>query len=125
MDWYQWQVTSSSCITDAPAIIYYAPTIFKQIGLSGGTIGLLATGVVGIVNFVLTIPAVLFVDMVGRKPLLIWGEANMTISHAVVAALIAVYSNPKDDTFSNKKAGNAAIFMSECLILRGVVFFFL
>lgn len=46
------------------AIIYYAPTIFDQIGLSGGTIPLLATGVVGIVNFVFTIPAVLFVDNV-------------------------------------------------------------
>jgi hypothetical protein len=32
--------------------------------LTGGTIGLLATGVVGIVNFVMTIPAVLFVDNV-------------------------------------------------------------
>jgi hypothetical protein len=46
------------------AIIYYAPTIFAQVGLSGGTVPLLATGVVGIVNFVFTIPAVLFVDNV-------------------------------------------------------------
>lgn len=28
------------------AIIYYAPTIFQQIGLTGGTIPLLATGYV-------------------------------------------------------------------------------
>lgn len=46
------------------AIIYYAPTIFGQIGLTGGSVGLLATGIVGVVNFVLTIPAVLFVDNV-------------------------------------------------------------
>ncbi|GLA86113.1 hypothetical protein AtubIFM56815_010364 [Aspergillus tubingensis] len=38
------------------AIIYYAPTIFAQVGLSGGSIGLLATGVVGILMFVFTIP---------------------------------------------------------------------
>ena len=29
-----------------------------------------------IVNFVMTLPAVLFVDNFGRKPLLAWGEAN-------------------------------------------------
>ncbi|OCF45135.1 galactose transporter [Kwoniella heveanensis CBS 569] len=93
--------------TGINAIIYYAPTIFESIGLHGGTIGLLATGVVGIVNFVFTIPAVLFVDNFGRKPILAWGEANMAISHAVVAAIIA--TNGPD--FENKKAGNAAVFM--------------
>ncbi|ODO09036.1 hypothetical protein I350_02634 [Cryptococcus amylolentus CBS 6273] len=94
--------------TGINAIIYYAPTIFEQIGLTGGTIGLLATGVVGIVNFVFTIPAVLFVDNFGRKPLLAWGEAQMAISHAVVAAIIAVYG----DSFpTHKAAGNAAVFM--------------
>ncbi|WWD16346.1 hypothetical protein CI109_100772 [Kwoniella shandongensis] len=93
--------------TGINAIIYYAPTIFESIGLSGGTIGLLATGVVGIVNFVFTIPAVLFVDNFGRKPLLAWGEANMAISHATVAAIIAVYG----PGFENKAAGNAAVFM--------------
>lgn len=64
------------------AIIYYAPTVFAQVGLSGGTIGLLATGVVGVVNFVMTIPAVLFIDNIGRKPMLCWGLANMGLSHA-------------------------------------------
>ncbi|WVN87131.1 uncharacterized protein L203_102307 [Cryptococcus depauperatus CBS 7841] len=94
--------------TGINAIIYYAPTIFAQIGLTGGTIGLLATGVVGIVNFVFTIPAVLFVDNFGRRPLLAWGEANMAISHATVAAIIAVYG----DRFStHKSAGNGAVFM--------------
>ncbi|WVQ78643.1 hypothetical protein IAT38_000730 [Cryptococcus sp. DSM 104549] len=94
--------------TGINAIIYYAPTIFEQIGLTGGTIGLLATGVVGIVNFVFTIPAVLFVDNFGRKPILAWGEANMAISHAVVAAIIAVYG----DSFpTHKTAGNGAVFM--------------
>jgi len=94
--------------TGINAIIYYAPTIFNQIGLTGGTIGLLATGVVGVVNFVMTIPAVLFVDNFGRRPLLAWGEANMAVSHAVVAAIIAVYGN---DFPNHKAAGNGAVFM--------------
>lgn len=94
--------------TGINAIIYYAPTIFAQIGLTGGTIGLLATGVVGIVNFVMTIPAVLFVDNFGRKPMLALGEANMAISHAGVAAIIAVYGN---DFPNHKSAGNGAVFL--------------
>jgi hypothetical protein len=104
------------------AIIYYAPTIFEGIGLTGGTIPLLATGVVGIVNFVMTVPAVLFVDNVGpalyhlrdrliapqfgRRPLLAWGEANMAISHATIAAIIAVYGG---DFPNHKAAGNVSL----------------
>lgn len=87
---------------------YSAPTIFQQLGMTGATSSLLATGLVGIVNFVFTIPAVLFVDSVGRKPLLIWGEANMAISHAVIAAIIAVYG---DKFNTHKAAGNGAVFM--------------
>lgn len=69
------------------AIIYYAPIVFGQIGLEGGTIGLLATGVVGIVNFLFTIPAVLFVDNVSLGPgrrlsesilmYSVWSKANV------------------------------------------------
>jgi hypothetical protein len=35
--------------TGVNAILYYAPSIFASLGLTGNTIGLLATGVVGIV----------------------------------------------------------------------------
>lgn len=40
--------------TGINAILYYAPTIFKGLGLSGNSISLLATGVVGIVMFLAT-----------------------------------------------------------------------
>lgn len=102
--------------TGINAIIYYAPRIFEQIGLQGGTIPLLATGIVGVVNFVMTIPAVLFVDNFGRKPMLMIGEFNMAISHATIAAIVAVYGGTRlaDGTytaFKNKAAGNGAVFM--------------
>lgn len=95
-------------ILTASAIIYYAPRIFEQIGLTGNTISLLATGIVGVVNFVMTIPAVLFVDNFGRKPMLAIGEANMAVSHATIAAIIAVYGGRFDQ---HKSAGNGAVFM--------------
>ena len=64
----------------------------------------------------MTIPAVLFVDNFGRKPMLMIGEANMAISHATIAAIIAVYGGTRlpDGTytaFKSKAAGNGAVFM--------------
>jgi len=57
--------------------LYYAPTIFKQLGLTSNTTSLLATGVVGIVMFLFTIPAVLWIDRTGRKPILTIGAIGM------------------------------------------------
>ena len=61
-------------------ILYYAPFIFASLGLDGKTTSLLASGVVGIVMFVATIPAVLWVDHWGRKPTLIAGAIGMGVS---------------------------------------------
>lgn len=92
--------------TGINAIIYYAPTIFTGLGLSGTTTSLLATGVVGVVNVVFTVPAILFLDVFGRKTLLQAGAIGMTISHAVVAGLSGKY----DGRFAeNKGAGWAAV----------------
>lgn len=44
----------------------YAPFVFDGLGLGGSTTSLLATGVVGIMEFVFTIPAVLYVDRFGK-----------------------------------------------------------
>lgn len=82
-------------IAGVNAILYYAPTIFKSLNLTGSAISLLATGVVGIVYgffnpcllavvelnidrmFLATIPAVIWVDQLGRKPVLVSGAFLM------------------------------------------------
>ncbi|KAK9458466.1 general substrate transporter [Lipomyces oligophaga] len=91
--------------TGINAIIYYAPQFFEQIGLSGNSVNLLATGVVGIVFFFCTIPAVLYIDRWGRRKTLIAGAIGMTIAQLVVATLWAVY---KDSFSQHKGAGWAA-----------------
>lgn len=75
------------------AMIYYAPTIFGQLGLSGNTSSLLATGVYGIVNTLSTLPAVFLIDKVGRRPLLMCGALGTCISLVIVGAIIGAYGN--------------------------------
>jgi hypothetical protein len=74
-------------------IIFYAPSIFSATGLSGNSINLLATGVVGIINFLATIPPLLYLDRWGRRPVLIAGAAGMSVSQLMVGTLYAVYQN--------------------------------
>jgi len=87
-------------------ILYYAPFIFASLGLDGKTTSLLASGVVGIVMFIATIPAVLWVDRWGRKPTLIVGAIGMGICHFIVAGIIGT---SRSDWAAHKGAGWAAV----------------
>ncbi|KAL4932519.1 sugar porter family MFS transporter [Aspergillus undulatus] len=72
------------------AIIYYASNVFEDLGLTGGTTALLATGVTGVVFFVSTLPAMLIIDKVGRKPLLIAGSIAIFFGIFMVIPAIIV-----------------------------------
>lgn len=60
-------------------VLYYAPEIFRNMG-SGADDSLLQTIVVGMVNLSFTVLAILTVDKMGRKPLLIVGAVGMGVS---------------------------------------------
>ncbi|KAK4187488.1 putative quinate permease [Podospora australis] len=90
------------------AILYYAPSIFVQLGLTSTTVSLLATGVVGIVMFLATIPAVLWIDKVGRKPVLTIGALGMATCHIIIAVIVAKNIDSWDQ---HKAAGWAAVCM--------------
>ncbi|KAG6873930.1 hypothetical protein C0995_008969 [Termitomyces sp. Mi166 len=84
--------------TGVNAILYYAPSIFQALSLTGNTISLLATGVVGIAMFLATIPAVLWVDQLGRKPVLISGAFLMGACVKLLDGVHALWSgfSPSD-----------------------------
>ncbi|QKX63915.1 uncharacterized protein TRUGW13939_11087 [Talaromyces rugulosus] len=88
------------------AMIYYAPTIFSQLGLSGNTTSLLATGVYGIVNCLSTLPALFLIDRVGRRGLLMSGAVGTCISLVIVGGILGGYGSALTD---NKAAGWTAI----------------
>ncbi|KAG5807279.1 hypothetical protein H9Q74_007970 [Fusarium xylarioides] len=63
------------------AINYYSPTIFKSIGFTGTSVGLLATGIFGIVKMAATmLYAAFLVDKLGRRPLLLIGGVGSGIA---------------------------------------------
>ena len=72
--------------TGINAIIYYAPTIFKEFGFSSNRDALFITIFIGLINFLMTFVAFAFVDKFGRKPLLYIGLSGMLVSLLVISS---------------------------------------
>lgn len=60
-------------------VLYYAPEIFKSMG-SGTDTALLQTIIVGAINLLFTVLAIMTVDKFGRKPLMIIGALGMAFA---------------------------------------------
>ena len=67
-------------VTGINVFLYYAPDIFRAMAGSGSDVALLQTIVVGAVNLAFTVIAILTVDRIGRRPLMMVGAAGMGIS---------------------------------------------
>ena len=70
-------------------VIYYAPTIFQQAGFASATSAILATSVVGVVNVLATIAAILLVDRLGRRMLLLGGSIIMGVALVMLGIIFA------------------------------------
>ncbi|GHA76255.1 D-xylose transporter XylE [Pontibacter akesuensis] len=66
--------------------LYYAPRIFESMG-AGKDASMLQTVVMGIINVIFTVVAILTVDRWGRKPLLMVGSIGMAIGMFAIAGL--------------------------------------
>ena len=69
------------------AVLYYGPEIFKNAGFEDP---LFSTVLVGVVNMLTTVIALLIIDKVGRKKLVYWGVSGMILC----LVMIAVYFLP-------------------------------
>jgi len=72
-------------------VFNYAPKIFQSIGASQDN-QLLQTVFIGGVNLVFTILAMLLVDKLGRKPLMLIGAGGLTILYIVVVQMLGAHS---------------------------------
>jgi len=95
-------------ITGINTIMYYAPKIFANIGLSNDA-ALFQTIFIGGTNLAFTLIAMYLIDRIGRKILIITGSAGMTL---MLLGLSALY-------FSDNASGIAVLI----LILGYIAFF--
>lgn len=68
--------------TGINAVIYYSSSIFSAAGVPNPTT---ATVIVGLVNMLTTILAVMFVDKIGRKPIMYFGLSIMMITLCIAS----------------------------------------
>jgi SP family xylose:H+ symportor-like MFS transporter len=64
------------------AVLYYSPRIFESAGANNG---MMQTVIMGVVNIIFTVIAIMTVDKFGRKPLLIIGSIGMAVGAFAVA----------------------------------------
>ena len=65
-------------------VLYYGPSIFENAGLSGGD-SLFYQVLVGLVNTLTTVLALVIIDKIGRKKLVYYGVSGMVISLILIA----------------------------------------
>ncbi len=68
------------------AVLYYGPSIFENAGLSGGD-SLFYQVLIGLINTLTTVLALIIIDKIGRKKLVYYGVSGMVVS----LLLIGIY----------------------------------
>lgn len=96
-------------------ILYYAPILFRQAGLSGGNSNFLASGVSSLVILATTIPATIWADKWGRRTSSILGGTCITILMLIMGTMYAA-----DLVHPNHGAGRWVVIIS--IYLFAIVF---
>nr|SIP56014.1 putative Sugar Porter [Yarrowia alimentaria] len=110
-------------LTGMNVMMYYIVLIFTMAGYHGNA-NLVASSIQFVINMIMTVPALLFIDKIGRRPLLLFGSSVMMIWLFAVAGILAVYGTQipeglNGDAYTtviiepkNKSAGKAVIACS-------------
>jgi len=82
-----------SQLTGMNVMMYYITYVFGMAGLSGNA-NLVSSSIQYVINVVMTVPALLFIDKWGRRPTLLVGAALMMGLLFANAGLFATYGSP-------------------------------
>ncbi|GAW26941.1 putative quinate transport protein [Rosellinia necatrix] len=72
------------------AFVYYAPTFFASLGQDQNN-SLILAGIVNIAQFAAGVPALLFLDKVGRRKIAIGGGFAMAVPHIITAGIVGKF----------------------------------
>ncbi|KAF9436340.1 hypothetical protein BGZ76_004234 [Entomortierella beljakovae] len=87
---------SWSQLTGMNVAMYYIVFIFQGAGITGQNANLQASSIQYVLNVVMTIPAILFIDRWGRRPVLLIGSLFMALWLFLIGGLMGKYGSPLD-----------------------------
>ncbi|KAI8272888.1 hypothetical protein K4K57_005883 [Colletotrichum sp. SAR 10_99] len=93
--------------------IYYAPTLFRNIGQSDD-MSLILSGIFNALQIVGVFIAFVLIDRIGRRPLAIYGAIGNMICFVVIAALVGTFDSRWGE---NTSAGWACVAMAFLFII--------
>ncbi|KAI9361962.1 general substrate transporter [Pilaira anomala] len=103
-------------LTGMNIIMFYVVFLFQQAGIgSSQEATLLSSGISYVVNVVMTIPAILFVDKWGRRPTLIFGALAMSAFLWIVGGILS-----SGEWYTNEN-GKASVNLNDKHKANGVV----
>ncbi|KAL8291885.1 hypothetical protein RQP46_002143 [Phenoliferia psychrophenolica] len=74
-------------------MMYYVVYVFQSAGITGRRGGLIASSVQWVLNVALTVPAIIYIDKWGRRPMLLIGAFFMTFFLMLVGGLMGHYGH--------------------------------
>jgi MFS family permease len=102
-------------------INYFAPTVFEHIGITGQSASLFATGFIGIVRMIMTVPALYVIDRLGRRPLMLIGTGVMLLSFFYIGGYSAISSGQGINGWGYLAIALIYVFMSGYSISWGIL----
>ncbi len=110
-------------ITGINTVIYYAPTIFKYVGITAAGPAILAGAGLTMVMWVFHVLAIFLLDRVGRRPLLLVGVAGQIIGLAILGA--AFHFQQLASVKSSVAIGGLVVYVSCFAFGLGPIFWLL
>jgi sugar porter (SP) family MFS transporter len=110
-------------ITGINTVIYYAPTIFKFVGITAAGPAILAGAGLTMMMWCFHVLAIFLIDRVGRRPLLLCGVAGQILGLAILGA--AFYFQQLASYKSDVAIGGLVIYVSCFAFGLGPIFWLL